>query len=395
MAAEPQVAPPIAPLKILYPPSVIFGADPELFLTKDGAIIGAEKVIGAEGLEGSALDVSNGYSAKGQKLVVLDGVQVELNVLPFSCRQSFSNSIQTAMKRLKEHLLTLKDVSASFDAVVDVEQKELDSLSDNAKVLGCAPSNNAYDKGASIGVNAATYTKRSAGGHIHMGLANTPMMAHRERSVPILDILLGNTCVMIDRDPGAAERRKVYGRAGEFRLPKHGLEYRTLSNFWLRSYPLTSLVTALARQALSVIWVTNFGNALQWNAEQELLSRVKMNDIREAINTNNLDLAKKNYYGGVKPFLEEFTKGYHSGLNHLNLDLFDHFLLRIEEQGLKYWFPEEPLTYWTKPGWISSGNGWERFIVGEVAVDRSRALVEKQREEDAIIKTRLASVSAF
>ena len=83
---------------------------------------------------------------------------------------------------------------------------------------------------------------------VQKALHEDPLLA-----VKILDIVVGNTCVIMDRAPSQVERRKVYGRAGEYRLPAHGIEYRTLSNFWLRSYQLTHLVFSLARFAINIL----------------------------------------------------------------------------------------------------------------------------------------------
>jgi hypothetical protein len=46
-------------------------------------------------------------------------------------------------------------------------------------------------------------------------------------------------------------RRVFYGRAGEYRLPTYGIEYRVLSNFWLCAPPIAHLVLDLARNTIS------------------------------------------------------------------------------------------------------------------------------------------------
>jgi hypothetical protein len=47
-----------------------------------------------------------------------------------------------------------------------------------------------------------------------------------------MDLLLAVPSVLLDNDK---QRRKVYGKAGAFRKKEYGLEYRTLSNFWISS----------------------------------------------------------------------------------------------------------------------------------------------------------------
>lgn len=208
------------------------------------------------------------------------------------------------------------------------------------------------------------------------------MFSHREKLVPLLDILLGNTSVLIDRDPHAAERRKVYGRAGEYRLPKHGLEYRTLSNFWLRAYPLMHGMMGLARLGLDILTAEEI--ALEgggWGAVKRLTELVSIDKVRTAINENNLDLAKENY-AGVRKFIEDHVSDDAStlsrGLQAGYLPAFDFFIEMIDRKGIEYWFPDDPMTYWTSVFTEGHETGFEAFMTGKVA-DKMR---QKQIEGD-------------
>lgn len=354
---------------IEYRFSPYFGCDPELFITTgSGEVVGAEKVLPEDG----NLNVSKSSLYGGGNNIVLDGVQIELNPPPDPCRANLSNSIQAAMIKLREHLKTQWEMKVSFASVVSVDQKELDSLSEKAKVFGCMPSENVYDKGATVTANPTTYLKRSAGGHIHLGLSRVPaMMERREDLVKLMDILVGNTCVLIDRDPEAAERRKNYGRAGEHRLPTHGLEYRTLSNFWMRSYPLMSFVMGMSRFACNVLdeEMAESLNAQKrdaylkqypgWPAFSELLEKVNLQEVKEAINENDLQLALKNWEV-VKGFISDHATAMYS-LWKDTLPQFDFFCQRIWEGGLEYWFPQDPMTHWCEKSEGHTG-GWESFL---------------------------------
>lgn len=373
----------------------ILGCDPELFFEKGGEIVGAEKVLPKEG--------SLSYTTRNQdgtpdpylathKGVVLDGVQVEINPRPNRCRESLAEEMQKHLINLKNHLLTTEGVKASFKSVINLKQEELDSLSEQAKLLGCAPSLNTYDKAAGISASAMTSLTRSAGGHIHLGL-DYPLMVPgvRERLVPLLDILLGNTCVLIDRDPEAGRRRETYGRAGEHRLPPHGLEYRTLSNFWLQNYVLFSFVMGMARVATSTLSTTlrgakpygtsTYGSQFPltyWDAESALLSLVDLEKVRAAINENSLPLARENF-AAIAPFLSSFCQSdVVWPLTTASLPYFLFFTERIEEEGMGFWFKEDPLLHWTtKPAFRSCG--WESFIHGVVPVRMKMWEKEKGR----------------
>ena len=215
---------------MIQPSKVMLGCDPEAFLMKGGRVIGAEKVLPGRGLS----------TGTKRHAVVLDGVQFELHTNPQGTPSEVANELSLAFTALKRHLATIEHVSVSFKGVVSIDQEELDSLSEKARTLGCEPSKNLYGM-TEINIDGTKYLKRSGGGHVQLGLSD-PIYNQYNRNidnrvdlVALMDVLVGNTCVMIDRDPEAPERRLNYGRVGEYRLPPHGLEYRTLSNFWLRS----------------------------------------------------------------------------------------------------------------------------------------------------------------
>lgn len=321
----------------MFKPSVMLGGDPEIFCSRGGLIIGSEKVIPAAGLYNKAL--------------VIDGVQLEFNPRASFNRADLTNNLKYGFKALALRLKELKDVEAVFTSVVDVTREELDSLSDTSRIFGCAPSHNIYGSNP-ICVDPTTYLKRAAGGHIHLGL--TPPvysptgvgMDERTRLTPLLDIILGNTCVLIDREEGQVERRKYYGRAGEFRLPKHGLEYRTPSNFWLRHAILTDLVMGLAYGAVEIL-----GESLlaendpkgHQQLEDELVDLVDIGTFISAINTNNVNLAWKNW-DTIRPFL---VKNPISILDsEVAIEKFERFARGVQLEGLEKYFPENPLTAW-------------------------------------------------
>src|SRR5262249_35468363 len=62
-------------------------------------------------------------------------------------------------------------------------------------------------------------------------------------------------------------RRQFYGRAGEYRLPRHGLEYRTLGNAWLYHPAWTQLLFETARRSLGLV-MNGLAHHFQFDAEQ-------------------------------------------------------------------------------------------------------------------------------
>jgi len=357
------------PLKIK---TIVFGCDPEFFFEKKGKIIGSEKVIDInKGLTFNTNGSDSSFKKFQEKSrFIVDGVQAELNPRPDTCRARLGNEISQCFRELYKKIQEDKELSINFSPLIKISKEELDSLDDKSKRFGCSPSKNKDIKhqNAVQLVDPLKYKYRSAGGHIHIGIDDNYggndvkyIMNEPDRLVQILDILVGNTCVLIDRDPGNAERRKVYGRAGEYRTPSYGLEYRTLSNFWLKSYPLMSLVMNLTRFAVSIMTNSIPGR----DYESELLSLINPKEITDAINNNDFNLAWNNFQK-IKPFIARITKddGYENDnypLTVSSLPAFEFFV----SKGIDFWFKENPLEHWMK---IPEGHtcGWENFLKGTV-----------------------------
>lgn len=337
----------------------MFGCDPEFFFTKNGKITGAEKVLPEHGVhyQRGAFGDINGSVTDGESKVIIDGVQAELNPRPDTCRARLGNEI-SALFRTLYTTMQEKGVEADFHPSVKITQEEMDTLSEKSKQFGCAPSKNAGGESKMSVTDASKYMYRSAGGHIHLGHRGDDeikaVLENPDLLIPVLDIIVGNTCVMIDRDPSNIERRKVYGKAGEYRTPPHGIEYRTLSNFWLRSYQLFSLVMGLSRLAVEI--------CADGHAEK-LLSMVDIAKVRKAINENDAYEARRNFEA-VLPFvlsLTQYQSADHTPLHPDTIDLFEKFI----DKDLDYWFEKDALKHWIE---LPEGHdtGFESFLLSEV-----------------------------
>lgn len=348
-----------SPKKISYT-YLNFGSDPEFFFCKKtafgrkGSVIGSEKILPEGGLS---------LNGRTKASIVRDGVQAELNPAQNTCRQRCANEIASNFKTIVE-LIKKKRITINWSPLVRVTKSEMDSLSPASKIFGCMPSLNAYGEKIEQ-PDASTYPFRSAGGHIHIGYLYTTgkdeardilTKKNTDDVVKILDIIVGNTCVLVDRHPGNIERRKAYGRAGDYRKPAHGIEYRTLSNFWLQNYVLMSMAYGLTRLGISMYALPE--------AREALMAAITEENIRNAINNNDFELAMKNFKK-IKPIIEKFSTSEQS-LYQSNLKEFNHFVCR----GVKKWFKGDPLKHWTNPTFNAiNGQGWERFLVETVRDD--------------------------
>ena len=356
----------------LYPPGVTFGADPELFLMKVGAkrstVVGSERIITAP--------IKVMRDAYEYGTVETDGVQVELHPKSAQCRQGFSNYIREAMKTLKSTVDQHPHLQVSFASLVRVPKREFIGLSERAKFLGCTPSFNAYGRETKE-VNGLEYRIRTAAGHLHLGLPSIDNGHHKfsagapkidpARLTRLLDITLGIPSVMIDKDPNQRERRKLYGKAGEYRLPSYGLEYRTLSNFWLQSYPLMSLVCAQARVAVNLAFLEvakGYSSATYaTKVAAELLTAVDPLLVEKAINKNDQALAFKIYDEVYKPIMKTvanpdgiYTTTYSDSVG--GFEDFEYFCQRP----LAEWLPQDVFAHWA----IQPKAGWESYTTNTI-----------------------------
>lgn len=118
-------------------------------------------------------------------------------------------------------------------------------------------------------------TLRSAGFHLHIGYDN-PEIDRSIRLLYYLDAFVGLPSILIDKD---TERRKLYGKAGCFRLCDYGCEYRSLSSYFMKDDEHLKWVF---NQVLKAI-----------NAYNSCVSLPDGVHVRRAINTNDEGLAKK------------------------------------------------------------------------------------------------------
>jgi len=310
---------------------ITFGSDPELFLTKDNEVVPSATVIDKQ-LDG----------------VAEDGFQVELHPNEHTCRQTSAYFLALSIRTLKK-FADEKGYNLSFSLAHTISDKVWKNTPKDTKKFGCSPTETAY-KDKRKRVTGMREKFRAGGGHIHIG--STLVKENQPKMVQLLDIVVGNTLVLIDRNPDNATRRKNYGRAGEYRPKEYGLEYRVPSNFWLRDYILWSLTAGLVRNA-----VTLRLNGL----EDKLIALFDMNKIRKAINENNYSLAVENFLI-YKQFLHDNDIYHYTGLSKNNVDKFYKWATELDPLGEMNDGSNEQII----KGWYDAINsikiGFEEFI---------------------------------
>lgn len=135
--------------------------------------------------------------------------------------------------------------------------------------LGCMPSYNAYGLRGEHVLDPRKLKLRFAGGHMHFGSwTRKPLY---ERIVKTADNILGVWSVGAARHMDNPVRRQYYGLPGEYRKPWYrefyGVEYRTLSNFWLASPGLMQLTWDLGRMCVRLAHSRKYLDL--WAADQD------------------------------------------------------------------------------------------------------------------------------
>lgn len=149
--------------------------------------------------------------------------------------------------------------------------------------LGCSPSLNVYgDRGKEV-EDPVRLEQRFAGGHQHFGISFDARRKEKqvETLIRALDAVVGVAGVSLAAQWDNPLRRVYYGRAGEYRLPHYGIEYRVLSNFWLIHPAIAMLVNELFRVVIR--WAMS-GYSPMWNAEEK--------EVRSIINNCDVEAAR-------------------------------------------------------------------------------------------------------
>lgn len=206
---------------------VSIGTDPEVFLDRGGFRISAHDLI--PGTKEMPHPVTHGA-------IQVDGVAAEFNTLPAKTPEEFLEFIESVMSDLRKELPS--DVQIVIEPTCDFDVKYFEELPEIVKLLGCTPDFDAYT-GERNSPPFTEVTFRTGAGHIHVGgwaEAYDPEEDSHFRScvgmVKQLDCVLFPTSLLWDYDQ---KRRELYGRIGAFRPKFYGVEYRSLSNAYLKT----------------------------------------------------------------------------------------------------------------------------------------------------------------
>lgn len=204
------------------------GTDPEVFLfnTITKKYVPASRYFEDYG-KSNPLDLGFGYK------VLKDNVMLEWNQPPADSLDDFINNTYQAINLIAQEI---NDASIEFKFESSVHLKDFEFVDESSKEFGCEPAYNIYDMENSPKENDK---HRYGAGHIHIGFDKLNTDDKLERFIRCLDYNLYVPMLNIE---GETRRNKYYGAPGNFRKTPYGIEYRSLSNFWLKDEELISFV---------------------------------------------------------------------------------------------------------------------------------------------------------
>lgn len=242
------------------------GCDPEVFVKKNGTFMSAHGLI--KGDKKNPFPVRNGA-------VQVDGMALEFNIAPASTEDEFAMFVQDVFDQMK---LMVPDYEVVATPVAHFTPEYMKAQPAEALELGCDPDFNAWENGQPFVKPNAMRPMRTASGHIHIGWTDSGASKEDANIVAKqMDFFLALPSLEYDKD---IERRSMYGKAGCVRYKPYGVEYRTLSNAWLKSEKLMRWVY---RNTMAGLQALNEGRQL---AE-------KYGDIQAIINNSDVKAAKK------------------------------------------------------------------------------------------------------
>jgi hypothetical protein len=259
--------------------NVTLGADPEVFLkNEEGQVVPAYKFI--KGTKNKPEKVSKDIEGLA---IQYDNVSAEYCIPACSSLEDWLKHHNFMLDYIRETIAEPNGLGVFALPSVYIEPKT--TRDPIAMEAGCDPDFNVYTQEANIKPDITETLLRSGGGHIHIGYSK-PTTELNSQLIMAMDLFLGVPSVLIDKD---IERKQLYGQAGCFRDKKYGVEYRSLSNFWLQD---NGLMTWAWQATMEAIDFVNKGGIIT-NPEQ----------IVESINDYNKDLAREilDDYGIVIP----------------------------------------------------------------------------------------------
>ena len=249
---------------------ITIGTDPEFFLSNKGEYVSSQSAK-IQGTKHEPVALKNGGT------IQRDNVAVEFATPPAKTRKGFVNKVKSCLidahGMLPDGHEMVVEPSATFDQV-QLEDPE-------AQEFGCDPDFNAYTVAMNEKPWCGDSTFRSCGAHIHVGgvedhgapIKGLEFLLEFDGKINVvkaMDLFHGIISTVLDNSEAAVKRRELYGKAGCHRPTDYGVEYRVLSNYWMKSPELVMMMDSLTRDAVALVASGKLDDILALVGEDEL-----------------------------------------------------------------------------------------------------------------------------
>lgn len=336
--------------RYLTKPNEYTGADPEIFVVRGvkPSLLPAYKFLPtqkeAKGVRRRMPQNNYDYpNTDQQSYAYRDGFAAEYFVYPVACHSYVVDYVRDGLMRvLKAAKEFDKTARLTIKNTFTIPTITMNAAKDEDIAFGCKPSINAYGDEPQAPDDPRKFKLRFTGGHVHLGCANLDK-AKAEEMVKAMDIMAAIPAVAMFEHLDSPVRRQYYGRAGEYRMPKHGLEYRVLSNAWLCAPAITHLLFNLVRVGGKIGYA---GRTKELGLSEE--------KVREIINFCDVRAARK--------FVEENSKFYASLLSADGAHTTEKGWLKVTQEGVESLYEDVDAI---DKNWHFTGTKWRTHSEGE------------------------------
>lgn len=255
--------------------SVTVGGDPELFLVnKEGKAVSAiGKVPGSKETPYKIEHLGQGFA------IQTDCCSVEFNLPPVKFIEHHHDLSATRFKTnvdaMLDYIRSIIPAGLDISFKTSIEFTDEDLSHPQAREAGCSVDYNAWALCSNEKPDFEATNTRCNGAHLHFGYDGFNDATSIEL-IKALDLTLGVTSIVIDPDN---ERRKLYGKAGCFRMTSFGIEYRVPSPYYLADEELVKHVFRAIDKAIDLV------------NEGKEYSDIEQLDIQTCINIADVNMA--------------------------------------------------------------------------------------------------------
>lgn len=211
-----------------------------------------------------------------------DNVLAEFSFAPANSKEQFVDRFRNAFQKGQEFLG--EDYKFALKAAHEYDSSEMKAdYGINPLEIGCTPSFDFY-KLQMCDSPQFTNNIRTQSTHIHIGNTKLQEFEAKHEGLKLIEIYLGLSSVIFDKDPSSLARRQYYGLSGSFRPCEYGAEYRIMSSYALNSPKLVDLTYDLVEHSL---------NHLFDGTGKDVINSLDTNQIRHSINSCNPKTAEE------------------------------------------------------------------------------------------------------